>query len=1357
MPINPRRSAVAALILLFLASPLFAQQKPWDLPAFTADAKTLIAATASVKTDDFALTLLLDEAEYIVDDEGGTRSKERLMLYVVSEAGVEGASEVRAPWQPWHGERPTIEGRVITREGVVHTMDQAAVVEVPAGEEADIFSDGRILRAPLPAVAAGSVIEYVISRKSRHPIAGAGTAVHYSFGGFAPVERTRVTIDAPLTSALRFINKTGIVPRIEEKDGRRHTVYESARIEGEREIDAYVPYDVATQPYLAFSTGTSWQEIATNYSAIVDKQIADNELQKMVRTAVGNSTDRKEVVTRLLAAIQKDIRYAGIEIGEGSIVPRTPRQVLANKYGDCKDKAALLVAMLRIAGFPASVALLRAGSGFDVSAELPGLGHFNHAIVVVEGTPAIWVDPTDVYARPDELPLLDQGRMALIAKPATTTLVMTPETASTANVYLEKRTFFLPEDGKARVVENTEPTNSTEAWLRRWVTGFDPKALRESLESYAKSAYVAKTMSRYEISEASDLTKPFRMTLEVPESGSGVVGAGEGEVVINIAALPQTVPDTLRDWREPQPGESADDAPKKRTHDFLFPQPEVREWVYRIVPPAGYVPRTLPPTETKKVGTTTFSQEIHQDADNSVVATFRFDSGKRRLTPAEFQETRVAFTKFVEDNTVTIGFDLLGQSKLNAGDIRGALDEFRGLTVLHPKEAQHHIEIARALLGGGLGDPAREEIRRAVTIEPKNARAHQMLGTILLHDSLGRPYRKGFDLNGAIAAFRKAKELKPDDNSIRVSLVSALTYGEDGLRFGRGARLAEAASEIEAVAKDLGDQGKPLLPDLTLIYSHMGRFADVRTLSPTLDDEQQRDLARIIATAALDGTDAAIRELSAFDQQRRRSYASGVAQVMLQVRLYPQAAALMDFSTQGTPAAAEQRQYIELIRKVKRYEDLPADDGPRSVIGKMFRALLSADAKAMMEIVPPEELTKDEDSFEEMSKMDLRPPDGIPPMTFSDLLASVFDVQQDGDEETGYRLRLRVLGASADDDMAFFVRRENGRWLIRGASTGETMTGRSILAMAEKGELEVARKWLNWVREDAKGGSNDDPLEGKPFAALWSKSKATASADEIRIAAASLATDALAWKKSEPILLAGRDVAQSDGEKAAIDLTLVTIHEGQKEWSKMLDVASRLIAAHPDSPTAFSTYIDALLRNGKTTEATALATQRLERLPNDRDAVHAHALSAAQAGDYTAAQQYALEVVEKLRAKPEDFTFAAWVALFTGQQFERAIEHAQHVSKEKARDGGSSMHALAGLYAATGRSVEARTALLKGLDAAHRGTLQDGDWYILGRIAENYGVNDYAISAYRKVKKQTGVATVSELAQRQLDGLVKKK
>ena len=136
----------------------------------------------------------------------------------------------------------------------------------------------------------------------------------------------------------------------------------------------------------------------------------------------GKSTVREKEAA-ILDYVDREVRYTGIEFGEAAIVPHDPADTLALKYGDCKDKATLLVAMLRAAGIPAYVALLNAGSRLDVPADLPGMGLFDHAIVYVPGTaPAFWIDATDQYARLGQLPINDQGRHALIARPESTAL-----------------------------------------------------------------------------------------------------------------------------------------------------------------------------------------------------------------------------------------------------------------------------------------------------------------------------------------------------------------------------------------------------------------------------------------------------------------------------------------------------------------------------------------------------------------------------------------------------------------------------------------------------------------------------------------------------------------------------------------------------------------------------------------------------------------------------------------------------------------------------------------------------------------------------------------------------------------------
>jgi len=457
-----RAFRLAALFVVAAATAAFARD-PWDAPAFSADPAALIAAAEKVPAGDAALVVLLDEGHFSFEADGRTHNMWRHMMRVVDESAIDDAGTLAVPWAPWYHERPVIAARIVARDGTVHILDPKAVTEAPDFDAVDIFSDNRLLRAPLPGVAVGSVIEYTITYDGTNPIAGAGTADIFTFGSDVPTERTRLTIDGPASlQQPKIVNTTAVQPQASEKDGRRFLVFESGRIEGRKDEEGYLPFDTMNGPYVAFSTGGSWQTLAKRYGEIVDKQIAGNDLTKFVRDAVGNATGRNEIVARALAAIEKNVRYAGVEVGESSIVPRPPRTVLGNKYGDCKDKATLLVAMLRQLGIPAHVALLRTGIDFDVIPDLPGLGRFNHAIVLVEGDSPMWVDPTDEFARAGELPSEDQGRLALVAGETTTALVRTPETPSASNRYAETRVYTLPEEGKARVAEIVETSQGAE-------------------------------------------------------------------------------------------------------------------------------------------------------------------------------------------------------------------------------------------------------------------------------------------------------------------------------------------------------------------------------------------------------------------------------------------------------------------------------------------------------------------------------------------------------------------------------------------------------------------------------------------------------------------------------------------------------------------------------------------------------------------------------------------------------------------------------------------------------------------------------------------------------------------------------
>ncbi|HJQ38954.1 MAG TPA: DUF3857 domain-containing protein [Thermoanaerobaculia bacterium] len=1327
------------------------------MPPFASEPKALVAAAEKIDDGGEGMVDLLDEMSYTFDAEGRMTRTERLVYRIVEEAAIEYNGEVSAEWAPWYDERPVIAARVVTKNGTVHTLDEKAISEAAGEADDDIFSDSRVLRAPLPAVEVGAVVEYVITTKGKSPIPGAGTSGLFAFGRWVPVHRSRLVIAGPASIEPRIVNKADLKPVVEEKDGLRRITFETGRLEPwDEKMEGYVPFDDADYKYIAFSTGPSWQHIASQYAQLVDKQIADSELQKLVKSTIGNATDRREIVARLLAAIQKDIRYAGVEIAEGSIIPRTPAAVLKNKYGDCKDKATLLVAMLRAAGIPAHVVLIRAGMDLDVHADLPGLGRFNHAIVRVDGDTPIWVDPTDEYARAGELPSQDQGRMVLIASAETTALTRTPELPSSVNRSTETRLYTLPEEGKSRVVEITETAGVNDASARRWASGSDAKSYREAKEDYVKSFYHAKSLGKLEVADAHDLTKPFRLSVEAIDAKSGLAVDGDASVGFHPSDLLSGLPGQLYDWEEPKPDDDPKDAPKKRVHDFILPTPHVKELVYRITPAAGYTVRPLPKSETRKLGVATVTTEYRTEADGSAYAKLSLEIGKRRLAAAEYEETRVALSKFQNEPAIYIGFDLAGQAKLAAGDITGALAEFRKLAGLHPKEAQHHLEIARALLAGGLGEAARDAARRAVAMEPKNAHAHAVLADVLEQDLLGRPFRKGSDIAGAIAERRKAKELDPAELQHRIVLARLLTYGDDGVRFtGRNVRLTEAIEEFRAMAKDFGDDARKYDGELMLVLAHAGQYKEVKELAATTTNAGLRDEGYVMAAAVLEGIPAAQQLLASHAPDSRRAYAADLGKHFMALRKYPEAATMMETATQGSPKASESATFIEVLRKTRRIEDLPAaEDDPRSLIPRLLAFAARDDREGLLTLFPRdmhaelrEEMKKEDGQDITAAMSNAGVGESVSPAVMLDLMQSMFQFQKEGGDETGYRVRMRVPMVP-DMKAAVYSVREDGRHLIRALSENETI-GQAALHFLEQNQPERARIWLNWAREDVELGGGDDPLKGSPFATVWPKAKAAATADEIRLAATLQMTerDEKYAPKLEPLR-----ANASEAAKAAIDRGLAGAYIKSREWQKLLEPAQRLYAQQPDSETAFAAFTSALSFTGKTAEAESLAKQRLERLPRDRAALRALSQNASAARDYHSADTYAQQLLGETSPERDDYDHAAWYGVLAGN-LERALENARLATSSEGKNDKETAPAfrtLALVYAESGKTLEARQALLSSIDQRNSDQPNSDDWYVLGRIAETYGVRDAAVAAYKRV---TATGNMQELAARRLKGL----
>jgi hypothetical protein len=108
----------------------------------------------------------------------------------------------------------------------------------------------------------------------------------------------------------------------------------------------------------------------------------------------------------------RNTHYVALEFGIYSYKPYPVSQVYARRFGDCKDKASLMIALLRATGVEAQLALVRTRRLGLIADDAASIAPFNHAIAYVPKYD-LFLDGTAEYASTRELPLDDQGAMAL--------------------------------------------------------------------------------------------------------------------------------------------------------------------------------------------------------------------------------------------------------------------------------------------------------------------------------------------------------------------------------------------------------------------------------------------------------------------------------------------------------------------------------------------------------------------------------------------------------------------------------------------------------------------------------------------------------------------------------------------------------------------------------------------------------------------------------------------------------------------------------------------------------------------------------------------------------------------------------
>lgn len=389
---------------------------------------------------------------------------------------------------------PAERNEIVTQDGVI-------------GQSAS-FVDTKVKQIPFRDVAVGDTTVLTLKyRESDHFIPG-----QYSQGENLLPFGVRKTLDVTLRApaALNLRHDETYLAYEERQDGEdiiRRWTGSPAPVQAE---ETNVANLVRMVPSYRFSTFDSHEAIAQAYrDAAQPKEAITPEVQQLADEITRDATGLRSQAEAIFSWVTHNVRYVAVYFGKGRYVPNDTKTVLSRRFGDCKDHATLLVALLAAKGIEAEQVLINGEPTYEL-AKTATLQAFNHVIVYILPL-GIYVDPTVQFGAFARLPTSDLGKPVVRASAHGGLLAQTPIPSVDDNVLELKTWITITADGQQQGKTTTKARGEFVDYLRRLSAQAESKGKDIALRDLAKSRGLVGT---FDLNAPSWITssEPYRIT-----------------------------------------------------------------------------------------------------------------------------------------------------------------------------------------------------------------------------------------------------------------------------------------------------------------------------------------------------------------------------------------------------------------------------------------------------------------------------------------------------------------------------------------------------------------------------------------------------------------------------------------------------------------------------------------------------------------------------------------------------------------------------------------------------------------------------------------------------------------------------
>lgn len=457
-------------------------------------------------------------------------------------------------------------------------------------------------------VRVGDVVRYAYSLTGQNPVLAGQTHEEFVLAWVDPIllRTLRVLLPAGAEPAWRVIGEAAS-PQVRSDAKGSELVWRGERLAG-RSFEDGTPHWYSQYPMLQVAAQRPWSAVVDWARELYPEgQALPADLEARIQ-AWQALPDAQARAAAALQAVQDEVRYFSVLLGDSTHRPERPEQTWVRRFGDCKDKAWLLATVLGRLGIEAEPALVSVARGRGVGEGLPAASQFDHVIVRarIEGS-TFWLDPTLSHQRgPLEIRQAGAHGLALPIRAGSDALVPMREAEAVPTRHVVHERYTVEGDGARVRFEVDTVLEGRAAEQRRGELRARPLAeIDRDFADYYRRLHGELSVAaplRVEDDEASGVLRTFEAyVLERPwaaQAGASRAFDLYADLVAPLAQLSGTV---------------------ERRHPLGRPHPLVLEQRSEFVLPQGWTVAAPPAPAEGKDASFEYRRQVRREADRLVV------------------------------------------------------------------------------------------------------------------------------------------------------------------------------------------------------------------------------------------------------------------------------------------------------------------------------------------------------------------------------------------------------------------------------------------------------------------------------------------------------------------------------------------------------------------------------------------------------------------------------------------------------------------------------------------------------------------------------------------------------------------